>query len=82
MPRSLSGSTLYFFASSSQSALSSSTFSGCCVGEVVRLGAVLVGVEQLPAVLVELARGPTGTGPCSVTAFQPLCQMPRVPSIS
>jgi hypothetical protein len=25
---------------------------------------------------------PIGTGPCSVTAFQPWCQTPRVPSIS
>ena len=51
------------------------------LGDVVRLGAVLVGVEELPAVLVEVAQADRDR-PCSVTAFQPLCQMPRVPSIS
>ena len=81
MPRSLSGSTSYFSASANQRAFSSSSLSGCSLGQVVGLGAVVVGVEELPAVSSKWPRL-MGTGPCSVTAFQPLCQMPRVPSIS
>jgi hypothetical protein len=49
-------------------------------GEVVRLRAVLVGVEELPLVLVELPI--PEVGPCTATAFQPFSQMPRVPSIA
>ena len=53
--RSLSGSTLFFSASSHQRPQLLDLV-GVLVGEVVGLGAVLVGVEQLPAVVVEVAQ--------------------------
>ena len=53
---------------------------GLLGGEVVELGAVDVGVVELPLVVVEVA--PAGDHGWVVTAFQPSCQIEREPSIA
>ena len=78
--RSFSGSTSFAFASEPER-LQLLDLLGMLRGEVVGLGAVDVGVEQLPGVVLEPGSMPA-IGPCTVTAFQPSCQMPRLPSIS
>ena len=54
---------------------------GVLLGQVLRLGAVLVDVVELPLVLVEVALAGRAAR-ARATAFQPSSQMPRVPSIA
>jgi hypothetical protein len=49
------------------------------LGQVVGLGAVDVGVDSCQRSWSKLLM--PLVGPCTVTAFQPLCQMPRAPNI-
>ena len=51
----MSGNTLYFLASSNQRADQLLHFFGMLVGQVMSFRTVLIGVEELPAVLVEVA---------------------------
>ena len=54
---------------------------GLLVGQVVALARVVLGVEELPALRREVRPSVCGAAGDTAAAFQPWCQMARVPSI-